>query len=271
MIIIIVDGRSIRDKLVESYKEEIQKNNYKIKLAIILVGNNDASNIYVRKKKELCESVGIECEVLAYDFITEEELTKIIYELNNDITVTGIMIELPLPKQFDSKKIINLINPNKDVDGLVTNNLVMPCTALAVLKILDYYSINLTNNKVVLVGYSDLIGKPLEKYFIKNNISVDVCNTKTKDLKKHTIKGNIIITATGVYNLLKEDMIKDGTVVIDCGIIKKDNKLYGDSDFENIKNKTCLITPVPNGVGPVTTAMVIKNLIDLYKKSDKTI
>ena len=266
MIIIIVDGRSIRNKLVESYKEEINKNNYKIKLAIILIGNNEASNIYVKKKKELCESVGIECEILAYNTITEEELIKIIDKLNKDETVTGIMIELPLPKQFDNERIINLIDPNKDVDGLVTNNLVIPCTALAVLTILDYYSINLINKKVILIGYSALIGKPLEKYFLKNNISVDVCNTKTLDLKEHTIKGDIIITATGVYNLLKEDMIKDGTVVIDCGIIKKDNKLYGDSDFENIKNKTSLITPVPNGVGPVTTAMVIKNLIDLYKQ-----
>lgn len=266
MIIIIVDGRSIRDKLVESYKEEIQKNNYKIKLAIILIGNNDASNIYVRKKKELCELVGIECQIFAYDTITEEELIKTINELNNDETVTGIMIELPLPKQFDSKKIINLIDPTKDVDGLVNNNLVIPCTALAVLAILDYYSVNLTNKKVVLVGYSDLIGKPLENYFLKNNISVDVCNTKTLDLKEHTKTGDVIITATGVYTLLKEDMIKEGAVIIDCGIIKKNNRLHGDCDFENLKNKASIITPVPNGVGPITTAMVIKNLIELYNK-----
>ena len=262
----VVDGRSIRSNLIESFKEEIINNNYEIKLAIIYLGNDEASKIYVNNKKKVCELVGIKCDIYTYDYITEKDLKDLIVRLNEDKTVTGIMVELPLPLEFNKEEIINLISPNKDVDGLCSNNLVMPCTALAVLKILEYYNININNKKITLVGYSSLIGKPLEKYFLENNISIDVCNTKTLDLKEHIKNADIIITATGVYNLITEDMIKENAVIIDCGIIRKDNKIHGDVDFDNIKNKCSLITPVPNGVGPITTAMVINNLIELYKK-----
>lgn len=264
MIIIIVDGRNIRDELIESYKKEILENNYIIKIAIICIGDDEASKIYIRNKKRICEIANIKCDIYSYDFITKEELKKLIINLNNDDTVTGIMVELPLPVGFDKNEIYELIDPNKDVDGLCKNTTVMPCTALAVLKILNYYDIDI-NKKITLVGYSDLIGKPLHKYFESKNIDVVVCNTKTKSLKENTIDADIIITAAGHSKLITDDMIKENVVVIDCAIIKENNKICGDVDFEKVKDKSILITPVPNGVGPITTAMVIHNLLLLYK------
>ena len=262
----IVDGKSIKDKLINFYKEEIINNDYKIKLAIVSVGLDEPTQIYIRNKAKVCEEAGISYELYHYDDIKEYELKDLIISLNNNDDITGIIVELPLPKEFNKEEILNLIDPKKDVDGLSQCSTITPCTAQAVLYILNDNNISLINKKVTLIGYSNLIGKPLAKYFIDNNIDVTICNTKTIDLKASTINADVIITAAGVSNLVTCDMVKDGAVIIDCGITRdNNNKLSGDVDFDSVKDKTTLITPVPNGVGPVTTVMVVKNLIDLYK------
>ncbi len=260
VISVIVAGREIRDSLITKYKKEIDDNDYKIKLAIICIGDDEASKIYVRNKKKVCDLVGVSCDIFMYDKISKKELSDLIDELNCDDSVTGIMVELPLPSYLNKRETLDLINANKDVDGLV-NKKIMPCTALAVLEVLHRYNIN-TNSKMTLVGYSDLIGKPLFSYFDKKPT---VCNSKTIDLKANTKDADIIITGVGIKNLIKEDMVKENSVIIDCGIVKED-RLYGDVDFESVKDKCFLITPVPNGIGPITTVMVIHNLIELYRE-----
>ena len=265
ILIIIVNGSEIRDKLLNIYKKRIDANKYKLKLAIIYIGNDEASKIYIRSKKRICDLVNIECDIYSYDSIDKNELVVLIDRLNKDKDVTGIMVELPLPVGFDKNEIYELIDPSKDVDGLCKDSKVIPCTSLAVLEIFKYYDIDI-NKKIVLVGYSDLIGKPLDKYFKSKNIDVSMCNSKTNNLSDYTKNADIIITAVGKRNLITEDMVKDNSIIIDCGIIKEDNKLYGDVDFDNVKNKCSLITPVPNGVGPITTIMVIHNLLLLNER-----
>ena len=260
----IVNGKEVRDKLLGKYKEEIENDNYKLKLAIIYIGEDKASNIYINNKKKICEDLNIECIIYNYKNISKVELKELINKLNNDNTITGIMIELPLPQEFNTDEIINLIDPSKDVDGLSNNSFINTCTALSVLEILKYYNIDI-NKKITLIGYSRLIGKPLEKYFKSKGINPTICNSKTTNLKDNTKDADIIITAVGKSNLITKDMIKDNAIIIDCAITSNENGICGDVDFNNIKDKCSLITPVPNGVGPVTTAMVIKNLIDLYK------
>lgn len=261
---IIVNGKEIRDNLLEKYKQEIENNNYKLKLAIIYIGEDEASKIYINNKKKICEQLNIECIIYNYKTISKEELEELINKLNNDNTITGIMIELPLPQEFNTDEIINLIHPSKDVDALTKNTFINTCTSESVLEILKYYNIDI-NKKITLIGYSRLIGKPLEKYFKSKSIIPTICNSKTTNLKDYTKDSDIIITAVGKPNLITKDMVKDNTVIIDCAITSDDNGICGDVDFNNVKEKCNLITPVPNGVGPVTTAMVIKNLIDLYK------
>ena len=262
----IVNGKLIRDELLIKYKKEIQDNNYKIKLAIIYIGEDEASKIYINSKKKVCELVNIECIIYHYNSIDKNDLINLINKLDNDNTITGIMIELPLPIEFNADEILNLINKNKDVDGLSNNSIVNTCTSESVLEVLKYYNIDINKN-ITLVGYSRLIGKPLEKYFKSKGINPTICNSKTTNLKDNIINSDIIITAVGKPSLITKDMVKDNVVIIDCAIINDNNKIVGDVDYINVKDKCSLITPVPNGIGPINTAMVIKNLITLYKKN----
>ena len=259
----IVDGKLIRNNLLEKYKAEIENNNYKLKLAIIYIGEDKASEIYINNKKKVCEELNIECIIYNYKNISIDKLKELITNLNNDNTITGIMIELPLPKKINTDEIINLIDSNKDVDGL-KNNKIITCTALSVLEILKYYNIDI-NQRITLIGYSRLIGKPLEKYFKSKGINPIICNSKTTNLEEYTKDSNIIITAVGKPNLITENMVKDNVVIIDCAITNNGNGICGDVDYLNVKDKCRLITPVPNGVGPINTAIVVKNLIELYK------
>ena len=174
------------------------------------------------------------------------------------------MIELPLPQEFNTDEILDLIDPNKDVDGLTKNTFINTCTSESVLEILKYHNIDI-NKKITLVGYSKLIGKPLEKYFKSKGITPIICNSKTTDLKEKVKDSDIIITAVGKSNLITKDMVKENSIIIDCAITRGENGICGDVDYNNVKDKCRLITPVPNGVGPVNTAIVIKNLITLYK------
>ncbi len=262
----IINGIEVRDYYFNKYKDEIFRNHYKMKLVIIYIGNDQASRIYVNKKKEICDKLNISCEILHYESILEYELLKIIDGLNNDFSVTGIMVELPLPNNIDKEKVINSIDPLKDVDGLTMDSLVIPCTALAIINILKYYDVSINDSSIAIVGYSNLIGKPLEKYFISCGIKPFICNSKTNDLKNILLNSDIIITGVGKYNLIKEEMINEGSILIDAGIVRHNNRVVGDCDFNNVKDKCLLMTPVPGGVGPVTTIMVVNNLIDLYKR-----
>lgn len=265
----IINGKEIALGISKSCKEQIEINNYKLKLAIISVGNNKETEVYIKRKINFCNELGIECTNLNYDQIQEKDLIDVIKNLNNNEEVSGIMIELPLPKYLNKDEIINSILPEKDVDGLTdinqNTNRIIPCTALAVIKVIEKYKIDIKNKNIVLVGYSKLIGIPLEKYFIKNSNVPIICNSKTTNLENKLRQADIIITAVGKRNLITSDTIKEDVIIIDVGICKDNNKIYGDVDFDNCKEKCKLITPVPGGVGPITVSMVVENLINLKK------
>ena len=263
----IIDGKALSEKIIAKYQGKGG-----VKLAIVQVGNNEASNIYVGKKKSKCEEVGVSCDIHKLIDITEQDLKNKIMELNNDSSVTGILLQLPIPRDFNCREIIDLIDVKKDVEGLTSYHLgqifankekIIPCTPKGVLTMLEKYNIDLTGKNVCIVGYSDIVGKPLAALCSNRNATVTVCNIKTKDLKSHTLQADIIMTATGVVNLIKANMVKEGAVVIDIGIAKTENGIVGDVDFENVKGKCSFITPVPGGVGPMTVASIIENLYEL--------
>lgn len=262
----ILDGKKVSDEI--SKKLNISKN---LKLAVILVGDNASSRVYVNMKKKKCEEFGISCEI--YEFLEktkENDILKEISMLNSDTSVTGILVQLPLPKHFDARKILDSVSPRKDVDGLNSVNMtkillgeegIKPCTPKGVLSLLDAYGIKLEGKDVCVVGFSNTVGKPLATMCINRGATVTVCHVKTKDLGKHTSKADILMTATGVPGLIKKDMVKQGAVVVDIGISKIDGKILGDVDFEEVKDKCSFITSVPGGVGPMTVMMLIENLV----------
>ena len=274
----IVDGKKIQDKKLEEFSKTINNIEDKLKLVVIQVGNNEASSIYVNNKKTICEKVGILFECIKYDKIDELSLIKKIEELNSDDSVTGLLVQLPLPKELDEDKVIDAISPLKDVDGLTTNNVgklfsgekgLVPCTALGVIEILKDINVNLEGLDVVIVGRSRLVGLPLIKLLLNENATVTICHSRTKELKEKTKKADILIVAVGEKHLIKEDFVKDGAIVIDVGINRVEGKLYGDCDFNNIKDKCKYITPVPKGVGPLTITMLISNIISAYNLQKK--
>ena len=269
----IIDGNKIREEKIEQFSNRIKMLNDSLKLVVLQIGNNESSNIYIKNKEKLCNKVGILFEHIKYDNIAENDLISKIEELNNDKTVTGILVQLPLPREIDEKRVIDSIDPVKDVDGLTTFNIgklfsgdkgIVPCTVLGILEILSNININLEGANVVIVGRSRLVGLPLAGLLLKQNATVTVCHSKTKDLKEKTKQADILIVATGKKGLITEEFVKDGVVVIDVGISRVDGKIYGDCDFDTIKNKCKAITPVPGGVGPLTVTMLINNIIEAY-------
>ncbi len=281
----LLDGKLLANKLKEDLKEEIgqylKKGLRKPSLAVILVGENPASKIYVRKKKESCEYVGINS--LSYhlpDNTTEEQLLKLIDELNSRDDVDGILVQLPLPEHINTKRIINSINPKKDVDGFHPLNVgklatgidegIIPCTPLGIWIMLKHYSIETFKKNVVIVGTSNIVGKPMGLIFLKNEeATITYCHKNTKDLKEHTKSADILIVAVGKPKLITEDMVKEGVVVVDVGINRLPNgKIVGDVDFENVKNKAYAITPVPGGVGPLTVVSLLINTVSIYREKN---
>lgn len=258
----IINGKDIALSLEHSIKNKI--NNIKLKLAIIQVGNSSEQDIYISSKVKLCNRLNIEYELLKYDYIEEQDLINKIEDLNNDKNITGILVELPLPSYLNKEKIINTIDYKKDVDGLTSinqdNGYILPCTVLAILEFFNAYNIDLTNKNITIVGYTSLIGIPLERYLNKLNIKPNICNSKTTNLKDITINSDIIISAVGKKYLITKDMIKENSILIDVGFNKVDNKIYGDISNDCI-DKCSLITPVPGGIGPITVSMVGYNLI----------
>lgn len=274
---IILDGKKLRDKIFESLKAELDKMPEKPTLAVILVGENPASQIYVRNKKKTAEKLGINSLSIEYPAdISENELLSKIQELNNDKNITAILVQLPLPEHINKNKIIDAILPQKDVDGLTPYNLgklfsgeepyVYPCTPKGILLLLDEYNIELDGKNVVVVGRSNLVGKPVAQMLLKRNATVTMCHSHTKNLSEITKTADIVVSAVG-KNVIGEKMLKSNCVVIDVGIFRDENgKLSGDVDFENVSKISAYISPVPGGVGPMTIASLMLNTVELAKK-----
>lgn len=267
----IIDGRQIAEDIQAEIAKEIDSVQIKPKLVVISVGDDFASRVYIKQKEAACKKVGIEFEKHNLPNDTkEDEIILLIKKLNKDKDVHGIIVQLPLPKHIDANKIIDTIAPEKDVDGFhavnigsiqIGNENLVPCTPLGIMIMLEKEGIEVEGKNVVIVNNSNIVGKPLAMLLINRFATVTVCHIKTKNLKEHTEKADILITATGVPNLIKEDMVKTGAVVIDAGIARDGSKIRGDVDFEKVKNKASYITPVPGGVGPMTVAMILKNTV----------
>ena len=281
---VLLDGKILSAKIKEEVKVEVTKivkeKNITPGLAVILVGNDAASATYVASKAKACKDAGIYSVVHEMpESITQEELLETINMMNNNPKLDGILVQLPLPKHIDTTTVLEAINPLKDVDGFhpynvgrMVSNLdsFLSATPFGVMRMFEEHNIELSGKDVVVIGSSDIVGKPMASLLINKKATVTVCNSRTKDLKAHTLKADIVIIAVGVPYLLKEDMVKDGAIVIDVGINRLDTgKLVGDADFEGLKNKCSHLTPVPGGVGPMTIAMLLKNTIKAANLRDK--
>lgn len=269
----IINGKEIREALKQELQDKINKISESLKLVVIQVGDDPASNVYIKNKKKLCEELGILCEHKKFLEITEQDLIQEIDNLNNDKTVTGILVQLPLPPEIDETKIIEKISPLKDVDGLTSQNMgklftgnkaLVPCTALGIIKMLEYLNIDLQGLNVTVVGRSKLVGLPLIALLLNKNCTVTVCHSKTKNLPEKTKNADVLIVAVGQKELITKDYVKDDAIVIDIGINRYQNKLYGDCNFNELLPKCKYITPVPGGVGPLTVIMLINNIIEAY-------
>ena len=278
----LIDGRKISQEMLERLKKDtaaLEVNHVLPKLAVILVGKDPASLSYIRQKQKACTFVGIQWEQFDYETdVTTEELVKKIDELNSDDKVHGILVQLPLPKKIYTPDVIRAICPRKDVDGFTAYNLgkvflssefehLAPCTPMGVIRMLEYHKIPIEGQEVVVVGHSNVVGKPLSMMLLNRNATVTTCHVHTKNLAEHTKRADILCVAVGKPNLISASMVKDGAVVIDIGVNKTpEGKLVGDIDFENISKKASYITPVPGGVGPMTVACLMENTVKAAKR-----
>lgn len=272
---VILDGKRLRDELLEELKTKLSSYKVMPKLTVILVGDNPASQIYVNNKKKTAEKLGIISEIVNYpEEITETELLEKINELNNDNSVNAILVQLPLPEHIDKSKIINAISPIKDVDGFTPENFgklltgekpyVYPCTPKGILLLLDKYGIKVDGKHVVIVGRSNIVGKPLAVMMLNLNATVTICHSHTKNLAEITKTADILISAVG-EKLIEDNMVKINGVIVDVGIFKDESgKTRGDVDFVNVCEKTSYISPVPGGVGPMTIASLMLNTVELF-------
>ena len=280
---ILIDGKKIAEEFRKDLKKEVLELKSKYKkipgLSVILVGNLTPSRIYVKNKKKSANEVGLNSNVLKYsDTVDQATIIKKIKELNNDENVSGILVQLPLPKHIDKKKVIETILPSKDVDGFHPinvgnlssgNDSSIPCTPLGCFFLIKKIENNLSGKKAVIVGRSNLNGKPMAQLLLKENCTVTITHSQTKDLKNECLKGDILVAAVGIAKLIKGDWIKKDAIVIDVGINKTDNGIVGDVDFNEASKVAKAITPVPGGVGPMTIACLLKNTIDCFKKMQK--
>ena len=272
---VIIDGKALAQKIRTNLKldcENLKKKGINPKLAVIMVGDNPASKVYVKNKSKACEDVGIDYEeFLLGDDTTQKELIDLIEKLNNRDDVTGILLQSPIPSHLDINEAFRTISDKKDVDGFHPVNVgkltlgqdtFVSCTPYGVMKMFEEYNIDLEGKNLVIIGRSNIVGKPLIQCCLNKNATVTVCHSKTKNLAEHTKNADIVIVAIGRAKFLTADMVKDGVVIIDVGINRdENNKLCGDVDFENVKEKASYITPVPGGVGPMTIAMLMNNVI----------
>ncbi|MBI9009256.1 MAG: bifunctional methylenetetrahydrofolate dehydrogenase/methenyltetrahydrofolate cyclohydrolase FolD [Tenericutes bacterium] len=279
----ILDGKALALKLRENIKADTKKLteefNKQPHLVVILVGENPASQSYVRSKERACIKAGIKSTVIIKEStVLESELIDLILSLNNDDTVHGILLQLPIPKHIDEDKVLNLITPLKDVDGFCNENVarlnkgqsaLVPCTPLGITKILEEYNIDPTGKHCVIIGRSQIVGKPMASLMLKRNSTITICHSKTKNIREMTKQADILIVAIGRANMVDSTYIKPGAVVIDVGINRVDGKLTGDVDFESAKDIAAYITPVPGGVGPMTIACLLDNTLTCFKKIER--
>lgn len=279
----ILDGKKVSQELAFKLQGEVatlKAHDIQPKLTIILVGEDPASESYVRSKKKLAESIGIESDLIRYtpEEMDTAKLIAKIQELNNDSKVHGILVQLPLPKHIYEPEIIKAIDPKKDVDGFTAYNLgkmflstdfeeLAPCTPLGVIRILESYNIDILGKEAVVVGASNIVGKPMGIMLLNRKATVTVCNSKTRDLAAQTRRADILVVAVGKAKFITADMVKEGAVVIDVGINRtEDGKICGDVDFDNVSVKASFITPVPGGCGPMTVACLMENVVKAARR-----
>ena len=271
----ILDGIRTAEIIQRKISEEVSRIKEDITLAIFMVGNNQASQIYVHNKEKACEAVGIKARIYKFDEnISQKEVLKMVDECNNDEAVTGIMVQLPLPSHLDADLILDRIDPNKDVDGLGIVNqgrlfkgkrAIEPATAKGIITLLKNNNVDIAGKNAVVIGRSILVGKPVAMLLMRENATVTICHSKTQNLKEITKRADILVVAIGKPKFVTEDMVKRDAVVVDVGINRVAGKLCGDVDFENVQNVASFITPVPKGVGPMTIATLLQNVISCYK------
>lgn len=271
----IMDGKSLKGEILSGLAEEVKALDKVPTLCVIQVGDDEASNVYINQKRKMCNDIGYNFIHEKYDdSITEDELLKNIERFNSNDNIDAILVQMPLPSGINEKNIQNAVNKYKDVDGLNDSNIVdlisgksslYPCTACGVISLLDKYGVTLEGSNVVIVGRSSLVGMPLFHMLENRNATVTLCHSKTRNLQSITKNADIIISATGVKGLIKEDMVNNNAVVVDVGITRENGKLYGDVDFDSVSKKASLITPVPGGVGPMTIASLAQNVLKAYK------
>lgn len=280
---VIIDGKEIAKKTRENLKkevEELKENNIKPKLAVIMVGDNPASKVYVKNKSKACNEVGVEYEEYLLDTnTTQKELIELIKKLNEDTSVNGILLQSPLPPHLDINEAFQTIDYRKDVDGFHPMNVgklvlgqdtFLSCTPYGIMRLFEEYGIDLCGKNVVILGRSNIVGKPLVQCCLNKNATVTVCHSKTKDVTEAARNADVLISAIGKPCFVTENMLKEGAVVIDVGINRLDTgKIVGDVDFENVSKKASYITPVPGGVGPMTIAMLLNNVVKAAKQQAK--
>lgn len=271
----IINGKVLAQQIEEEVRSGVEelKSSRRITpgLATVLVGDDPASKMYVRLKHRACERVGIRAEDHFLPAETsQEELISLINTLNKDKNVHGILLQLPLPKHLFPQEAMEAIAPEKDADGFHPYNMgklmigdegLVPCTPHGIIRELEEYNVPIKGKNVVIVGHSNVVGKPMAAMFLNRNATVSICHVFTDDLKKYTLEADILVVATGVKHLVKADMVKEGAVIFDAGITQEKDGVYGDVDFENVIKKASLITPVPGGVGPLTVAMLMKHVL----------
>lgn len=271
----IIDGKAISAEIKEEVKEKVaeyKKQGVEITLAVVKVGNDPASAVYVRNKEKACEYVGITSRTLALpEETTEEELLKVVNDLNEDKAVNGILVQLPLPKHIDESKVLLAIDSNKDVDGfhpvnvgkmVIGEETFLPCTPAGIIEMLKRTDVEISGKECVVIGRSNIVGKPMSMLMLKENATVTIAHSRTKDLKEVTKRADILIAAIGKAKFVTADYVKEGAVIIDVGMDRDENgKLCGDVDFDSVSQVASAITPVPGGVGPMTVTMLLVNCL----------
>lgn len=277
----ILDGKKLANKILNELKINLSDSAEKPHLVVMLIGDDPASELYVGMKKKNAESIGIKSTILKYPQDAEEKtILDKIEELNNDNSVHAILVQLPLPKQICEQKVIQAISPKKDVDGFTPENIgrisigvkpyAYPCTPKGVLRLLDEYNIELEGKHFVMVGRSNIVGKPLAQMALNRNATVTICHSRTKNIDEITKTADILVSAVGKSKIIRSEMIKPGCVIVDVGTSKVDGKLCGDVDFYEVSEKVSYITPVPGGVGPMTRASLMENTCKLFRLNRNT-
>ncbi|MDE6088961.1 MAG: bifunctional methylenetetrahydrofolate dehydrogenase/methenyltetrahydrofolate cyclohydrolase FolD [Oscillospiraceae bacterium] len=280
----LIDGKQVSAAVKEQVRLEteklVQESGKRPGLAVVIVGNNPASRVYVNNKKKACETVGFQSfEYALPEDTTQEELLELVQTLNSDSNVNGILVQLPVPPQIDDKAIINAISAEKDVDAFHPENVgrimigdyaFLPCTPAGVMELIDSTGVEISGKKCVVIGRSNIVGKPMAMLLLHRSGTVTICHSRTQDLASVTREADILVAAVGKANFVTADMVKDGAVVIDVGMNRLENgKLCGDVDFAQVEPKASWITPVPGGVGPMTIAMLMKNTLTAFKKQNQ--